>query len=591
MSLNPLTVKALRRFRGLKRAYASFWILAGLYALSLGAELLCNGTPLWVRFEGRSYFPVLRFYPDDVFTGSGKFSRPDYKQIARSERFRQNPSNWMRFAPLPYGPLESVPFESIALPDQVAIILDPAPRVGTLTLAPDFTIAGASAASEFLGADDAALAGRSLAEFLALPEAFRQAVAARLANRAAPSLAVDAAAQGGRKVRLSLATFAPRRAAPAGVRVTLREPQESALRPETVRIGRDQEMGKEDRPRSGHDGAWPSISESSLSGGTRSVASVFSSTRNHDPATAEHGPPFPDHLSLEGRALSPPNKPADSIWNMLAPADRQALLALARARFEAPVAETNILAAGRSVAVRFDREEVRYPLRPVPGHPLGIDSAGRDVLARILYGLRISLSFGLLLVVVTMGVGILVGAFQGYYGGAADMIGQRVIEIWDALPFLYILILMGSVFGRSFGLLLLCYGLFNWIGISYYQRGEFLRLRRQAFVEAARCMGIAPLKIMFRHILPNALAPVITFFPFSLVGAIGLLAALDYLGFGLPPPTPSWGELLTQAQEYSWAWWLALYPALALFVVMLLGVFVGEGVRAAFDPRPASRME
>ncbi|MBU4199678.1 MAG: ABC transporter permease subunit [Verrucomicrobia bacterium] len=230
-------------------------------------------------------------------------------------------------------------------------------------------------------------------------------------------------------------------------------------------------------------------------------------------------------------------------------------------------------------------------MRPVRGHPLGIDSAGRDVLARILYGLRISLSFGFLLVVVTMGVGILVGAFQGYYGGAVDIVGQRLIEIWDALPFLYILILMGSVFGSSFGLLLVCYGLFNWVGISYYQRAEFLRLRRMAFVEAARCMGISPLKIMFQHILPNALVPVITFFPFSLVGAIGLLAALDYLGFGLPPPTPSWGELLTQAQEYSWAWWLALYPSLALFLVMLLGVFVGEGVRAAFDPRPVSRME
>jgi len=172
-----------------------------------------------------------------------------------------------------------------------------------------------------------------------------------------------------------------------------------------------------------------------------------------------------------------------------------------------------------------------------------------------------------------------------------DIVGQRLIEIWDALPFLYILILMGSVFGRSFGLLLLCYGVFNWVGISYYQRAEFLRLRKMAFVEAARCMGIPAWKIMFQHILPNALVPVITFFPFSLVGAIGLLAALDYLGFGLPPPTASWGELLTQAQEYTWAWWLALYPALALFIVMLLGVFVGEGVRSAFDPRPISRLE
>ncbi len=180
---------------------------------------------------------------------------------------------------------------------------------------------------------------------------------------------------------------------------------------------------------------------------------------------------------------------------------------------------------------------------------------------------------------------------QGYFGGWVDLAGQRIIEIWDALPFLYILMLMGSVFGRSFTLLLVCYGLFNWIGISYYMRAEFLRLRRQPFVEAARALGLPGYLIMYRHILPNALVPLITFFPFSLVSAIGTLAALDFLGFGLPPPTPSWGDLLAQGQEYLWAWWLTLYPSLALFMVMLLGVFVGEGVRQAFDPKPFSRME
>ncbi len=153
------------------------------------------------------------------------------------------------------------------------------------------------------------------------------------------------------------------------------------------------------------------------------------------------------------------------------------------------------------------------------------------------------------------------------------------------------LILMGSIYGRSFMLLIFCYGLFNWIGISYYIRAEFFRLRGQPFVEAARCMGVPPLKIIFKHILPNGMIPVITFFPFSLVGAIGSLAALDYLGFGLPPPTPSWGELLFQAQQYRWAWWLILYPSLALFLVMLLGVFVGEGVRNAYDPKQYSRLE
>jgi microcin C transport system permease protein len=222
---------------------------------------------------------------------------------------------------------------------------------------------------------------------------------------------------------------------------------------------------------------------------------------------------------------------------------------------------------------------------------MGIDGAGRDVLTRILYGLRTSLTFGLLLVVCSMGLGVVAGALQGYYGGLTDITGQRLIEIWSALPFLYIMILMGSVYGRSFALLLFCYGLFNWIGISYYIRAEFLRLRKQPFVEAAKCMGLSSPKIIFRHILPNAMVPVITFFPFSLVGAIGSLAALDYLGFGLPPPTPSWGELLFQAQQYRWAWWLILYPSLALFVVMLLGVFVGEGIRNAYEPRRYTRIE
>jgi len=238
-----------------------------------------------------------------------------------------------------------------------------------------------------------------------------------------------------------------------------------------------------------------------------------------------------------------------------------------------------------------DKTEVRWPFRPTTGHWLGIDSAGRDVLARILYGLRTSLTFGFLLVALAMILGTLFGAIQGYFGGTTDIVGQRLTEIWSALPFLYVMILVGAVYGRGFIMLLGCYAIFNWIGISYYIRAEFLRLRRLPFVEAARSLGLPHRTIIFRHILPNALVPLITFFPFYLVGAVGSLAALDYLGFGLPPPTPSWGELLQQAQQFRWAWWLILYPSLALFIVMLLGVFVGEGVRNAYDPRPQTRYE
>jgi microcin C transport system permease protein len=282
--------------------------------------------------------------------------------------------------------------------------------------------------------------------------------------------------------------------------------------------------------------------------------------------------------------------PAPSAWSSLGEDERLRIQEMVRARFAGPVTPVTVGAGGALIA-SFEKEEVRYPFRPVAGHPLGLDSAGRDVLARILYGFRTSITFGLILVMASMTTGTLIGAFQGYFGGRLDLFGQRFTEIWENLPFLYIIMLLGSVFGRSFALLLLCYGLFNWIGISYYMRAEFLKLRRQPFVEGAKCLGLPARKIMFRHILPNGLVPIVTFAPFSLIGAVSALAALDFLGFGLPPPTPSWGELLAQAQEFKWAWWLVLYPGVALFAVILLCVFIGEGVRAAFDPRRFSRYE
>jgi microcin C transport system permease protein len=284
-------------------------------------------------------------------------------------------------------------------------------------------------------------------------------------------------------------------------------------------------------------------------------------------------------------------KSREGPWQKLSESHQAQILNNVQGRFLGPRDNLRLKANGRTYTVEFIREDIRFPFHPVPGHIMGIDGAGRDVFARILYGLRTSMTFGLLLVFASMALGIIAGALQGYYGGAVDITGQRLIEIWSALPFLYIMILMGSVYGRSFSLLLVCYGIFNWIGISYYMRAEFLRLRKQPFVEAAKSMGIASRKIIFKHILPNGLVPIVTFFPFSLVGAIGSLAALDYLGFGLPPPTPSWGELLAQAQTYRWAWWLILYPSLALFIVMLLGVFIGEGIRNAYDPKRYSRLE
>ncbi|MCL1856828.1 MAG: ATP-binding cassette domain-containing protein [Kiritimatiellaeota bacterium] len=230
-------------------------------------------------------------------------------------------------------------------------------------------------------------------------------------------------------------------------------------------------------------------------------------------------------------------------------------------------------------------EPVAWPFRPVPEHPLGIDMWGQDVLVQIVLGLRTSLTFGLLLVISSVVLGILLGAIQGFFAGATDIVGQRLTEIWAAIPFLYVMLLFGNIFGRSFLLLFLCYAAFNWIGIAAYVRAEYLRLRNRPFIDAARTQRLSSMRIMLRHILPNALTPVITLVPFELVGAIGSLAALDYLGFGLPAGTPSLGALLQQAQLARFAWWLILFPSLTLFVVMLLGVFIGEALRDAFDPR------
>jgi oligopeptide/dipeptide ABC transporter ATP-binding protein len=244
-----------------------------------------------------------------------------------------------------------------------------------------------------------------------------------------------------------------------------------------------------------------------------------------------------------------------------------------------------------AAAAQAPLEPAVFPFRPIPGHPFGFDAAGRDVFSRVVYGTRTAVTFGLLLTLASLAIGIAFGAVQGYFVRWVDIAGQRFTEVWSAIPFLYVMIFLGNAFGRSFGLLLACYAIFNWIGVASYVRAEFLRLRTRPFVDAARVQGLSHARIMFRHVLPNALTPLITLFPFLLVGAIGSLAALDYLGFGLPDGAPSWGELLQQAQAFRHAWWLVLWPSLALFLVMLLGVFVGEALRDAFDPKPLSALD
>ena len=236
-------------------------------------------------------------------------------------------------------------------------------------------------------------------------------------------------------------------------------------------------------------------------------------------------------------------------------------------------------------------EPVSFPFRPVPGHPFGIDAGGRDVYARVVHGMRIALLFGIVLALSGLVFGLVIGAIEGYFGGRTDILMQRITEVWATMPFLYVMIFIGSTMGRSFSVLLVCYAIFNWIAVAAYVRAEFLRLRKCTFVEAAKVQGLSSARIIFVHVLPNALTPLITLFPFLLMGAIGSLAALDFLGFGLPPMTPSCGELMQEAQQFRFAWWLVVFPAAALFIVMLLTVFVGEGLRDAFDPRQKSKLE
>lgn len=231
------------------------------------------------------------------------------------------------------------------------------------------------------------------------------------------------------------------------------------------------------------------------------------------------------------------------------------------------------------------------PHPPSISHWLGTDSVARDIFSRLLYGFRICMLFSLCLMIMDAFLGIVIGGIQGYLGGVTDIITQRFIEIWSSLPFLYVVILVGSIYSRSFTLLLIIMALFQWIGLSYYMRGEFLKLKDMAYVKVARATGIKPLSIFFHQILPNALTPVITIMPFSLIGGITSLTALDFLGFGMPPPTPSWGELLSQGLDNLYAPWIAISTVMALFTTLLLATFIGEGVREAFDPKAEYHIE
>ena len=222
-------------------------------------------------------------------------------------------------------------------------------------------------------------------------------------------------------------------------------------------------------------------------------------------------------------------------------------------------------------------------------HWLGTDDQGRDVLARVLYGFRISVLFGLTLTIASSIIGILAGAFQGFFGGWVDLIGQRLIEIWSSVPSLYLLLIVSSVIVPSFWSLLIILLLFSWVTLVGVVRAEFLRARNFEYVAAARALGVSNWTIMARHLLPNAMVATVTFMPFILSGSITTLTSLDFLGYGLPVGSPSLGELLSQGKENLQAPWLGITGFVVISLILTLVVFVGEGVRDAFDPRKSFR--
>lgn len=245
--------------------------------------------------------------------------------------------------------------------------------------------------------------------------------------------------------------------------------------------------------------------------------------------------------------------------------------------------------------VRYTYDTINYNLPvPAPAPPsaenwLGTDDQGRDVVARLIYGFRISVLFGLVLTLMSSIVGISAGAVQGYFGGLVDLLFQRFIEIWAGLPILYLLIILASVVEPNFFWLLGLMLLFSWMGLVGVVRAEFYRVRSFDYVRAARALGVSNAKIMFKHILPNAMVATLTFLPFILNGSITTLTALDFLGFGLPPGSPSLGELLNQGKANLQAPWLGIAAFMVLAVMLSLLIFIGEAVRDAFDPRKTER--
>ena len=239
-------------------------------------------------------------------------------------------------------------------------------------------------------------------------------------------------------------------------------------------------------------------------------------------------------------------------------------------------------------AYENDLREDQYP--PFPPsikerHFMGTDNVGRDIVARLVYGFRIAIFFSLLLLLVNYTIGVSIGSAMGFWGGKFDLVFQRIIEIWSNVPFLYVIIIISSIVVPNFFMLIVIMAFFGWIGITWTMRTVTYKEREREYVLAARALGATNLRIIFKHIIPNTIAIIVTFAPFSVSAGIVALTSLDYLGFGLPPPTPSWGELLQQGWATLDAWWIAGSVVVAMIITLITVTFVGEAIREAFDPK------
>ena len=236
-------------------------------------------------------------------------------------------------------------------------------------------------------------------------------------------------------------------------------------------------------------------------------------------------------------------------------------------------------------------DKYKYTNFPNSQHLLGTDNQGRDVLSRLIYGFNISITFAIVCCFLSYIIGIIIGGTLGYFGGKVDLFGLRIIEIYGSIPFLFMLMILATFIKPNVYILASMYVfLTGWIGITWYVRGEFLREKSKDYVSAAVSMGQSHWNVMFRHILPNSLTPVITFAPFAIIGYISALVSLDYLGFGLQPPTPSWGELMAQGRNNLQYWHLIISPLFSIGATLFLITFIGEAIREAFDPKVHSRL-